>query len=439
MHAQDRIPAPARSARTILSSGGERPRAIGSGNPGNGVGRSGGLTLNTSPGWADSPGMPDLRRHILRAMLGALALTAVAAMWAIAFSNDAMWRVTGTAFAGAIATLLMLKLASMVDEPRTRWAGLVGTVCVLFELLLVVLLIWDVHRWLPGDESELFGTMFFAAVATAFAMAFLKMLHAALTRVAGRCGLAITAASFVVVMVAVWLPQTGMSRGAFYQAAERLWGTGASLAGLGLLAVAALVGVGTGDRRHWRWVGVASSAVATCLVTVEIWSPRFDNEKTLAALVAVAVWVAVAVPLAQLDLRRELRWLRAATLAACGISVFLWTSLVWGVRAESAARAAAAFSVLTACGVMALVILGRLNRRIEVQELPRELRAVKLFCPRCDRKQTVPLGSAACVACGLRIEVKAAQPSCSQCGYLLYGGETTGRCPECGTPTSAAA
>jgi len=372
--------------------------------------------------------MPGWRQHILKAMLGALALTALSAVAAIAFSNSAMWRIAGTTMTGAVVTLIMLRLTAMVDQTRTRWAGLVGTFGVLWVFLLVVGLIWEAHRWLPGgwDESELLGTAGILVPVTGFAMAFLKMLHTANTRVAGWTGLAMTATCLVLSLVAIWLP-----RGGAFDTIERFWGTAATVGGIGLLAVAALVGCGE-DRRHWRWAGVASCVAAAWVALTFVWRGDIHHENLLALFIAVAFWVALAIPLRRIELKREHRWLRHTTLAAGGLAVSLWTMLVWGLDEDLGARAAAACSILAACGAMGLSLLARFNRKVDTRLLPGELRNITLFCPRCNKKQTVPLGASACSACGIKLEIKAEQPSCRECGYLLYG-KTADRCPECGT------
>ena len=65
------------------------------------------------------------------------------------------------------------------------------------------------------------------------------------------------------------------------------------MAGIGLLAVGALVGLGD-DRRFWRWVGVVSCVAAAWIAMNAIWDGRLRHEKILAPLVAVAFWIAMA-------------------------------------------------------------------------------------------------------------------------------------------------
>jgi DNA-directed RNA polymerase subunit RPC12/RpoP len=367
------------------------------------------------------------------ALLGALAVTAVAGVIGVVSSEETMWRIGGTGFAAAVASLLMLRMATLLDQPATRSAGLAGAIGITIEFMLVVILTWDLSGAFPGDATEILGTAGMVGVAMVGSMAFLRLLGKPATRVASIVGLAVTATACGTGMLAVWWPPGTMNSSAFWDLVGALWGTAATVGGLGLLAVAALVGVGA-DRRHWRWAGVAGAAVALVLALLDIWSHAAHYEDVLAFLVAMSVWVGLAIPLLRIEVPAGQRWLRTATLVGGAATVGLWViAVLIDFSNDTWIRAGACCAIPTACGMLAIAIIARLRRRVDTAELPRELRTITLFCPRCSRKQTQPLGAAACAACGLRIEVKAEQPACSQCGYLLYGTDAA-RCPECGTP-----
>ncbi len=377
--------------------------------------------------------MSSWRNYILKALLGALAVTAVAGVIGVVSSEETMWRIGGTGFAAAIASLLMLRMATLLDQPATRSAGLAGAIGITIEFILVVILTWDLSGAFPGDETEILGTAAMVGVAMVASMAFLRLLGKPPTRVASIVGLAVTAAACGTGMIATWWPRGTIGNTIYWDLLGALWGTAATVGGLGLLAVAALVGVGA-DRRLWRWAGVAAAAAALVLALLDIWSKSTRYKDLLAFLIGASVWVGLAIPLLRIELAAGQRWLRTATLVAGAAMVGLWViSALNDFSDEIWVRAGASCAIPTACGMLALVIIARLRRRVDTADLPRELRTITLFCPRCSRKQTQPLGPGACTACGLKIEVKAEQPACSQCGYLLYGTASE-RCPECGTP-----
>ena len=60
--------------------------------------------------------MSDLRRIILKVLLGSLAVAAVAGILAVFVARDVIWRVVGTGFLTAAAALLMLPLSHMIDR-----------------------------------------------------------------------------------------------------------------------------------------------------------------------------------------------------------------------------------------------------------------------------------------------------------------------------------
>jgi hypothetical protein len=100
-------------------------------------------------------------------------------------------------------------------------------------------------------------------------------------------------------------------------------------------------------------------------------------------------------------------------------------------------RTAAAASLLAACGTLGMIVLARLYRPVEFEPGTTAFVSIDLFCPRCHRRQKLPLGDARCGGCGLKIVTQVEEPRCAGCGYLLYGSTST-TCPECGRPVAAA-
>ncbi len=371
--------------------------------------------------------MAEARKLILKVLLWSLALAAVAGVLAVLLASHVIWRVMGTGFLTAAAALCMMPLSLMVDRQKSQPAGLFGLAAVVVEFILILMMIWEVNT-LVGGGWELFRSLWMTvnvvAGSSVAAMIFLLARNRRQARVAATVGLALTAAFFLAAMIASWLPGR--------QWDDEWWATSAIFATMGVLVVAALVGVGSGDRRHWRWLGVAASLVAAVLLLTEIWARGVDWE-IVSLFVAVSIYVAYANLVARVPLTPGQRWLRWATLAAGAVTAVLSELIVFDVNDDIVMRMDGAASILTACGTLALAVLARLNRRVDFNSSQRELLRITLFCPRCRRKQTIELGGSACKACGLRIEVQTEEPRCRQCGYLLYK-LTSDTCPECGTP-----
>jgi MFS family permease len=367
----------------------------------------------------------DLRKLILRVLLGSLAFAAVAGVLAVLFANDVILRVMGTGFLTAGAALFMLPLSKWVDRKEKRPAGLFGLAAVVIEFVLILMLIWEVHDVLPGqrDWEQLWMSVGAVAAASVGGMVFLLAVPRRETRVAGFVGLAITGAFFVVALIGSWAPS---------QWVLEWWSTAWTIVLFGALMAAALVGAGTGDRRHWRWLGVATSAIAAYLMMVEIWTSKGDWE-TFSLFVAAGSFVAWANLILLVPLKPHQRWLLTGTLIAGGATAVLSELVVFGLDDEITTRSTAAVAILASCGTMALAVLARLNRRVDFDPMPREMLHITIVCPNCRKKQNLDVGKSACRACGLQIEVRIEEPRCTECGYLLYM-LTSDQCPECGAP-----
>ncbi len=371
--------------------------------------------------------MSDLRRIILKVLLGSLAVAAVAGILAVFVARDVIWRVVGTGFLTAVAALLMLPLSHMIDRHKMRPAGLPGMSAVVVEFTLILMLIWELAGVLSSwrVEQALWSTAGIVACSALAAMGCLLALHRSDIRIAGMVGLAMTAVFVVVSMIATvtWVASAAVD--------DEWWATAATVPVVGLLSMAALVGVGSGDRRHWRWAGVAAAVVAGVIMLVEFWANKGD-EKIMSLFLAAGIYVAWANLIVRVPLKPGQRWLLYATLGSGAVSILLTELIVFDVRNEIVLRGAGATGIVAACGTMALALLTRLNRRVDFRSTSNELASVALSCPRCRKKQTIGLGGATCKACGLRIEVRVEEPSCANCGYLLYK-LTSDVCPECGT------
>ena len=379
-----------------------------------------------------------LRIALLRAMLWSLGLSALTGVLAVLFeAGDLVWRVVGTGFTTAVACGLMLRASTLVDQKKSRSAGLPGMAGVIVEFLMAMIVIWEVPRnlWGVSWEGEIALTMLFLGMAVVLAMALVALLHEAHGVVAGRVGLVVTLATFVACMIATWIPRTPVR--VFN---ENWWETSASLAIFGGLAVLCLIGFGTGDRRHWRWAGIVASIIACTMWLIDIWIGAGSD----LGFVIFCVFISVAAVVAHANVSLfcpvtpEQRWVRGGTIAAAMLTAGLIDLLVAadrhmgiGVEYDVLGRLASAAGIVTGCGTLALCVLARINRKVDFEPFSPELSEITVVCPRCRKKQLIRIGDSACAACELRISIRIEEPRCPECDYLLFG-LTSDRCPECG-------
>ncbi len=380
----------------------------------------------------------ELKKLFLRIMLWSLAAAATGGVLAVLFGGgDLILRVIGTGIVLAVASGLMLPVSGMVDREQTRTAGLVGMGAVIVEFLLALVVIWDVLPLLVGRryEEPLGLTLVHFGLAAVIAIFFLRFRHSRQAARAWCPGVVLTGAAFCIVMIAVWTQEP-------WEVRENWWGTAGALAVTGAMAVACLVTLPPADWRNWRWGGVLASIVACMLWIAEVWIGSgsdmglviFCGSLSLAAILAYTN-LALLCPL-----KEGQSWLRNGTIVAFAIAAVLIDlhvishDIFGSVLLDESllARGAGAASIVSACGTLALLVLARLNRNIDYESFSTAPVKITVICPRCCKKQTIPLGQAACPSCELRIHTRIEEPRCPSCGYLLYGLKSD-RCPECGT------
>ena len=185
-----------------------------------------------------------------------------------------------------------------------------------------------------------------------------------------------------------------------------------------------------------------ANLTAMAMILFRIWRGGGGYQALFTAIVALGAVPAHANLCLLVPLKPGQRWLALGTIglgAMTAILIFAGVAMDIHRGDSLLLRLAAATAIFAGCGSLALLVLARLNRgaNVEPGALPVELN-IALTCPRCQSKQSLPLGGAACSGCNLRIHITVEEPRCLQCGYLLYQ-LTSPQCPECGTAIQAGA
>ena len=193
--------------------------------------------------------------------------------------------------------------------------------------------------------------------------------------------------------------------------------------------------------RHWRWLGILAALISCLMLLHHIWvgTPSDLGFVIFCLCLAIGCVVAHSNMCLGPNLRPTQRWVRQGTILFAAVTATLIVLVTAKdkfrgipIDADLFGRFAAAAGIVAGCGTLALLVLARMNRRVDAEPESYELSEVSLVCPRCRRKQSIPTGDSTCPSCGLRISIRVEEPRCANCDYLLRG-LTSDRCPECGT------
>lgn len=367
--------------------------------------------------------------------LGFAALTGVGAI--LLQGENLTWRVVGTGLVTAAAAGLLMGCSKMVDHEKTRAAGLLGMCAVIVEFVMALLLIWQVFSKLFGVsvDERLGFTVFHVGLCAPAVVAFLAVGKGERTFWVLRVGVVLCVSVLALLLVGTWLP------GKWSRFDERWWETAGDLALYGVPGILCLIDIGTRHQRWWRWLGVFSAAAASATWLWDIWIGS-GTDLGYVIFISLSCGAAVATHASLIvlcHLTPGQRWVVIGTIASAVLTAGLISMVVADEKllhkgwrdVDFLWRCMGASGILAGCGTLTLIVLARLNRQVDFEFGISELVKITLICPRCRKKQNLPIGDERCVACDLRISTRIEEPRCTKCGYLLYK-LTSDRCPECG-------
>lgn len=351
------------------------------------------------------------RKLLLRIVFWALGLAAGFGAAGVIFAgHDTLWRIVGTCAATAVGALLLLWAAQFLEAEASWFSGFLAVSLIVIEYLTILGLIW---AFFGRAEERVAITAVCLAGTGISAVGFARVITQPPAVVLARFGLVASAAVFVLFMVGTW----DRVQGQFLDVTWRWHQVAFSLAGFSILAVISLVGAGT-DRRHWRWLAVVAAAAGFAISAYAILKNVRETSALFICIVSLAAVVAHANALLCCPIKPGQRWLLWATIGAAittGALVDLGAiTKPW--QEEFLGRMAGASAIITGCGTLAVLVLARLQRRSGPEAAATRSQPpapeIVLVCPRCGRKQRLPMGVAKCACCGLGIEVRVhkAQP-----------------------------
>ncbi len=88
---------------------------------------------------------------------------------------------------------------------------------------------------------------------------------------------------------------------------------------------------------------------------------------------------------------------------------YLDIDLLWQLSSHEISlvgRIALATGILASCGTLAIVVLAILNRLGATDCAVHEIDSLTVYCPKCGKKQKMPLENASCAHCGLMVQIR---------------------------------
>lgn len=315
--------------------------------------------------------------------------------------------------------------ARMLRHDAGRRAGLVGMWLAIFGFILCALATWVWGTTI--NEKMALTALTFVPIAIA-AVGMLRLMSNPRQHWAGLAGLVWLLVVFVLGQLSIWW-SWGPQQWEVPQLA-------AALALMWPLAPLACANAGLAESRWWRLFAMVLLPIATVVVAAFIWKVLVPDEIVLTTAIVATSLAAIGNGSYLIKLQDRQKWLRYATLLSASVcGVILVVASAQRFNMDPWGRFAAASGLAFICGLLAMVVMERLNARaVSRPTVTGEVgERVELACPRCQGRHALKLNGDRCPGCGLLITVKVTRLECCTCSYPL-DGITADKCPECGTP-----